>query len=164
VPAEGVLHQEAFFTDPPYDLSAVVENSERAIAVYFEQKQCTQCDNLHQKILTDPATRELAERFHSIQLDMWSDQAVTTTQGVETTAREWAEKLGLSYAPSIVFFDSTGREVMRIEGFLKTFHTQSVFDYVLTGSYETQPSFQRYISARADRLREQGIDVDIWSY
>ena len=37
-----------------------------------------------------------------------------------------------------------------------------IFAYVLDGGYKTQPSFQRWLSARADHLREQGKDVDIW--
>ncbi len=163
-PAAGVLHDEAFFRDPPFDLAAAVAAGDGPFAVYFEQKQCDQCDNLHGKVLKNPPTRELAERFHSIQLDMWSDVPVTTPAGESTTAREWAAAMGLAYAPSIVFFDRAGEEVMRIEGLLRTFHVQSVFDYVLSSAYVEQPSFQRYISARADRLREEGIDVDIWSY
>jgi hypothetical protein len=35
-------------------------------------------------------------------------------------------------------------------------------DYVLTGAYKTQPNFQRYIEHKSDKLREQGITVDIW--
>lgn len=164
-PAEGVLHAQEFFQDAPYDLAGVVEEGRAtALAVYFEQKQCSACDALHQNILTDPSTRELAARFHAIQLDMWSDTPVTRPDGTRTTARQWAADLGLSYAPSIVFFDSAGKEVMRIDAFLKTFHVQSVFDYILGESYREQPNFQRFIAARAEELREQGVDVDIWGY
>ena len=53
---------------------------------------------------------------------------------------------------------------MRIDAQMRTFHVQSVFDYVLSGSYKTELNFQRYISARADKIREKGIDVDIWAY
>jgi thioredoxin-related protein len=164
VAASGVLHDEDFFSPAPFDLSSALEAGSAPIAVYFEQKQCSQCDNLHQRILTDPPTRELARRFHAIQLDMWSQTPVVQPDGEHTTAQDWAAELELSYAPSIVFFDETGQEVMRIAGLLRTFHVQSVFDYVLEKGYLTEPSFQRYISARADHLREQGIDVDIWGY
>jgi protein PhnA len=34
--------------------------------------------------------------------------------------------------------------------------------YELTGAYKTQPNFQRYIEHKSDKLREQGITVDIW--
>jgi predicted phage tail protein len=33
----------------------------------------------------------------------------------------------------------------------------------LEGAYKKQPSFQRYLSERAEHIREQGQDVDIWS-
>ena len=48
--------------------------------------------------------------------------------------------------------------------FLKTFHFQSVYAYVLEKAYLDQPQFQRYIEARADRIREAGFDADIWGY
>jgi thioredoxin-related protein len=94
---------------------------------------------------------------------MAADTPVITPGGQRTTASDWAGDLDLGYAPSIVFFDRQGKEVMRIDAFFKTFHVQSVFDYVLQEAYLTEPSFQRFISARAERLREEGIDVDIWS-
>ncbi len=55
-------------------------------------------------------------------------------------------------------------EVVRLEAVFQTFHTQGIFRYVLERAYEQQPSFQRYLSLHADHLREQGYDVDIWSY
>jgi hypothetical protein len=39
--------------------------------------------------------------------------------------------------------------------------TESVMDYVTTAAYKEQPNFQRYIDARADHLREQGIEVNL---
>jgi thioredoxin-related protein len=64
----------------------------------------------------------------------------------------------------VVFFDEAGKEVMRISAFLKTFHFQSVYAYVLDKAYLEEPEFQRYISARAEYIREAGFDTDIWGY
>jgi thioredoxin-related protein len=99
-----------------------------------------------------------------VQLDRQADTPVITPQGQRTTASAWARDLDLVYVPSIVFFDRRGQEVMRIDAFLKNFHVQSVFDYVLQEAYLTEPNFQRFLSARAERLREEGIDVDIGSH
>lgn len=162
--ATGILHNEPFFAENPFDLTTPVKAGNQPIAVYFEQHNCSACDTLHQQVLIDSATRKLAALFYSVQLDMWADTPVVRPDGGHTNARQWADDLGISYAPSIVFFDSAGKEVMRIDAFLKTFHTQSVFDYVLNEAYIEQPNFQRYISVRAETLREQGIDVNIWSY
>jgi len=161
--ATGGLHTEPFFLPPPYALARNQLSASRPLAVFFEQTDCTDCNRLHEQILADPETRALAEQFESVQLDMESNTPVITPDGQRTTASDWARELDLGYAPSIVFFDTQGKEVMRIDAFLKTFHVQSVFDYVLQEAYLTEPSFQRFISARAERLREEGIDVDIWS-
>jgi len=70
----------------------------------------------------------------------------------------------VGFAPTVVLFDASGAEVVRLEAAFQTFHTQGIFRYVLERAYEQQPSFQRYLSLHADHLREQGYDVDIWSY
>jgi len=54
------------------------------------------------------------------------------------------------------------REVFRIEAYLRPFHLASAFDYVASGTYRTEPSFQRFIRARAERLREAGATVKLW--
>ncbi len=162
-PKAGKLNQEAFFQSPPYKLTRNSAIKGKPIAVFFEQKDCPNCDILHQKVLTDPATREMLKRYHAVQLDMWENTAVITPSGKTATAREWAKQLDIKYAPTIVLFNEEGKEVIRSEAFFKVFHTQSIFDYVLSGAYKQQPNFQRFISARSEHMRAQGKDVDIWS-
>ena len=36
------------------------------------------------------------------------------------------------------------------------------FDYVASGAHAREPQFQRFVQARAERLREQGVAVDLW--
>jgi len=132
--------------------------------VFFEQKDCPNCDTLHAKVLADAGTRAVVKQAENVQLDMWSDTPVITPAGKRTTARQWAKELDVKYAPSIVLFSEAGEEVIRTEAFFKVFHTQGVFAYVLTGGYETEPSFQRFLAEHADVIREQGRDVDIWRF
>jgi len=81
--------------------------------------------------------------------------------GKTTSVVQWASDLNVQYAPSLVFFDGHGVEVFRTEAWLKAFHTQSAIDYVASGVYQVQPSFQRFISARAGALEARGIHADI---
>ncbi|MGD8571851.1 MAG: thioredoxin fold domain-containing protein [Gammaproteobacteria bacterium] len=166
LPATGgskKLHKEDFFDAKPYDLE-VSKNNKKPIAVFFEQKDCPDCDTLHKKVLPDEKLREIIKNFKVVQLDMWSKTPVVTPSGKKTTAREWAKALDINFAPSIVVFNTEGKEVIRTEGSFKVFHTQSIFSYVLSDAYKKQPSFQRYLSDRADHIRETGKDVDIWRY
>jgi thioredoxin-related protein len=157
------MHKEDFFKKEPFDLK-VASNNKTPIAVFFEQKDCPDCDTLHSKVLPDKDLRNIISKFEAVQLDMWSKTPVVTPGGKKTTAREWAKKLDVKFAPSIVVFNEKGKEIIRTEGSFKVFHTQGILDYVLSGAYEKQPSFQRYLTDRADHIREQGKDVDIWNY
>jgi len=159
----GKLIEEDFYL-PADDLAALASSSDKPLAVYFESRDCDECGTLHRRILTDKATRKLVLQADNVQLDVASDQPLTTPAGKTTTARQWAQDLGISYTPSVVFFDRSGTEVMRISAFIKTFHFQSVYAYVLEKAYLSEAEFQRYISARADHIREAGFDTDIWGY
>ena len=158
----GELFKEDFFKPAPYRLTRKPGTSSRPLAVFFEQKDCPSCAELHQKVLSDPDTRAILKKLEVIQLDMWSKTPLINPQGKRLTVREWAKALDVKYAPTIVLFDERGREIIRSEAFFKTFHTQGIFAYLAEGGYKTEPDFQRYLSARAEKLREQGKDVDIW--
>ena len=162
-PKAGKMNKEPFFQLPPYNLSRSSGAKDKPIAVFFEQKDCPNCDTLHQKVLTDSVTRKLLNKYSAVQLDMWETTPLITPEGKSTTAREWAKQLDIKYAPTIVLFNAEGKEIIRSEAFFKVFHIQSLFDYVLSASYTHQPNFQRYISKRSEHFREQGKDVDIWS-
>ena len=157
----GTLHSQVFFLAPPFDLST---RDGRPLAVFFEQPRCLQCDTFHQKVLAQPIVRSQVKKMTALQLDLWSETPIVTPDGRSTTAQEWARQLGVIFAPTVVLFDEFGKEVVRLEAAFHTFHTQAIFRYVLERAYEQQPSIQRFLSRHADQLREQGYDVDIWSY
>jgi len=153
----GRLHDDINSVASASDLTKTT----KPLLVMFEQKQCNTCDELHLDILKRKQSIDLLSRFDVVVFDMWSDNIVKTPTGESMKIRDWAKKLDVKYAPSLLFFDDKGDEVFRADAYLKAFHTQSVMDYVATGAYKTQGNFQRYIDERADHLREQGIEVNL---
>ena len=130
--------------------------------VLFEQKECPVCDEMHGEAFRRKATRDLLAAFDVALIDIWDKSPLTTPAGKRLTAREWVRQLQIQYAPSMAFFDDSGVEVFRTEAYLRPFHLQSAMDYVASGTYRTQTEFQRFVQDRADRMREQGIEVDLW--
>jgi thioredoxin-related protein len=161
-PASGKLHEQAFFLKPPLDLDRSRKPGARPLAVLFEQKDCAACDELHGKGFRDPAARALLGKFDVARLELFGAERIVTTRGKATTAAEWARELKVAYTPTFVFFDERGAEVFRVEAYLKPFHLASSLDYVASGAYRKQPSFQRFIQARAERIRAAGGRVDLW--
>ncbi|MCP5418778.1 MAG: thioredoxin fold domain-containing protein [Chromatiaceae bacterium] len=155
----GSLISEDFHQDPPYLLHL---RSAKPLAIFFEQKQCPDCERLHREVLQDDEIRLLLAGYDVVQLDMWSQTPLISPSGERTDARSWARHLKINYAPSFILFDTDGKEVIRSEAMFKRFHTASMLDYCASGAYRSEPSFQRYLSARAEHIREQGRDVDIW--
>lgn len=161
--ATGELHDQPFFMTAPYALARNGAPAARPLLVLFEQPVCITCDELHGDVLSRTEVRDfITDHFDVVRLDRGAETPVLTPSGERSTARQWAKSLRVQYTPTMVFFDGRGREVFRTEAYLKTFHLQSALEYVATGAYRKEPEFQRFVQARADRLREEGVTVDLW--
>ena len=159
VEASGTLHQDDSFLQPPYRLAS--RESGKPLLVLFEQKVCAPCDELHLDILRREESREQLARFDVALLDMRSRESLQRPDGSTGSVRDWVRELNLQYAPTLVMFDSEGREAFRTEAYLRSFHVQSALDYVASGAYREQPNFQRYLQGRAADLEARGIHVDL---
>lgn len=157
----GTLRSEPFFLPPPHDLKQLLAGNHKHLLVIYEQSHCPACDEMHDKALRIEANRRLLERLDVIQLDTRGQTPLVTPDGERLTAAAWADRLGIKYTPSLVFFDDQGQEVFRVEAFLWSFHFQSALEYVATLAYREQPNFQRFLQARRERLREQGKEVKL---
>ncbi|NDP47334.1 MAG: thioredoxin fold domain-containing protein [Sulfuriferula multivorans] len=159
----GEMISEDFFLKKTSDLQRRSKQP-KPLAVFFEQKDCPDCEVLHRRVLADPETRSVIAKFDNVQLDMWSRDMITTPAGKKMSVRNWVKQLGVNYAPGIVLFDPAGKEVIRWESSFRVFHTLGMFDYVVTGDYLKEPNFQRFLGAKTEHIREAGRDVNIWRY
>lgn len=161
-PASGKLHDQPFFLKPPYGLGRPRKAGAKPLAVLFEQPHCAACDELHATGFKDAAARALIAKFDVARLELFGQQPVVTPGGKRLTEAQWAQELKLAYTPSVVIFDAGGKEVFRVEAYLRPFHFVSSLDYVASGAYLKQPSFQRYLQARAERIRAAGGSAELW--
>ncbi|HET9651797.1 MAG TPA: hypothetical protein VFP36_06385, partial [Usitatibacter sp.] len=100
--------------------------------------------------------------FRVVAVDAQGDAAVTTAEGKSVTERQFARAMQVAYTPTLVFLGRDGREVFRVDAYLRPFHLASTLEYVASGAYRDEPDFQRFVQQRADRLRAQGRRVDVW--
>lgn len=145
---EGDLNYQPFFMAPPFALDRTRIPGERPLMVFFEQPDCYACDVLHTGPLQKPEIRERIGQLEAVQLNMWADTPVITPGGRRTTARAWAENLGLFYTPTLIFYDRQGREIIRVDSVIQFYRLRNVLDYVLSGAYRDYPNFQRWREAQ----------------
>lgn len=159
--ASGRLHDESFFMRAPHDLARSRKGA-RPLAVFFEQKECAACDELHGRTLKRKSMLPLFRKFDIARLELFGQGRVVTPDARQSTEERWARELNVAYTPSIIFFDGQGNEILRVEGYVRPFHLESSFAYVASGAYRKEPSFQRYIQRRAESIRQAGGKVEIW--
>lgn len=134
----------------------------RPLAVLFESPSCKACAEMHTEAFGRESLRQVLRGFDVARLVPGKPATLATPDGRRIDATGWARDLKINLYPTVVFFDAKGQEVFRFDGYMRPFHIESAFDYVASGAYAREPQFQRFVQARADKLREQGKPVDLW--
>lgn len=142
--------------------SFVRESDSKKMVIFFESAKCNECKTLHNKLLKDEKTRALLKNMDVYQVDMNSSKSIVTPAKLITKIKDWTVELNITHIPTVIFFDEKAQEIIRIESNFKNFHFQSIVDYAVSNAYKEEKEFQRYLTKRADSIREKGIDVNIW--
>ncbi len=173
---EGGLYSQPWFLDSFLDLRDDMAESAaegKQLVIVWEQRGCPYCREMHQINLRIPeVVSYIRANFNIIQLNIWGDREVTDVDGEALSEKKLARKYRVQFTPTLQFFpeqiaaDNTlpghDVEVWRLLGYWKPFHFLSTFIYVAEEAYIEEPSFQRYIQKRADQLRAEGKEVEIW--
>jgi thioredoxin-related protein len=162
VPATGAkLARDARFSAGPADLPKAL-SAGRPVMVLFERAGCAECAELHQEAFARPEVHKVLDRFTRLQVDARGSAPVVAGDGARLTEREWARRLNVVGAPTMVFFEKGGAEAFRVEGYLRPFHIAAVLDYVASDAWRTEPSYQRFLQHRTEAMRAAGQPVDLW--
>ena len=124
----------------------------KPLAVMLVTPACDSCDEM-QRNFERPEVREQLDRLELVRLP--NPSAVVTAGGQRT--------LRADYVPALVFLEPAGREVFRTEAYLRPFHLAASLEYVASGAYAREPSFQRFLHAKTERMRGRGERVDLWN-
>lgn len=145
----------------PLRLQETQQKNKRPLLVIFAGKECDTCDELFNDIFKRKELTYSMVGLDVAQANPEDEANIQTPDGKEMKMAEWAKTLDIQYSPSLVFFDTSGKEVFRTEAYLKAFHIHGALDYVATGAYQSQPEFQRYLQHRREVLAANGFNVDL---
>ncbi len=156
--ANATLHEQPFFMKPPLDLAR--GPGAKPLAVLFETPDCPSCDEFHRDVLARKPVRDALARYDVARIVIGARSELRTPAGRTETAQAWGRDLGIAYAPTLVLFDGP-REVLRLDAYMRAFHVTGALDYVASGAYREEPSFQRYLQTRTDAMRHRGETVEL---
>jgi thioredoxin-related protein len=158
---DGLYHQSWFvqsFLDLKED-HAEAKSNRRRFAVIFEQRGCIYCTKMHTEVLAHRYINDyVRENFSIVQLDMWGSREVTDFDGTKTIEKKLAERWGILFTPTVVFFkdDFSGAsgtwgpplEVARLPLGFGPATFIDLFVWIKGEVYKTDPNFQRFHIAR----------------
>ena len=162
---DGIWHQPWFqqtFLDLKDD-RADAKAKGRNFAVIFEQRGCIYCTKMHTEVLAQRYINDFVRNnFHIVQLDLWGSREVTDFDGHKLTEKKLAERWGVLFTPTIVFFkDETAGldgqwgqplEVARMQLGIGPDTFYDMFVWVRANVYKSDRNFQRFhIQRMAER-------------
>ena len=140
------LNQDPEFHPPAFLTSYGKHKHDKPLLIAFERSRCHACDVLHAGPLNGPAIKKLLHDVDAVQVDMWRDVPIVTPGGKNITSKGWADELGLSYAPTLIFYDAKGKEIIRLDSVVGFYRLQGVLRYVISGAYREFPTYQQWRS------------------
>jgi thioredoxin-related protein len=137
------------------DLDSAIRFGKRGLLVYFGQTSCAYCKALMEQ---DFGKREIAhytrKHFDVIAINIHGEKSVTDFDGEQYTERSFAEKQGVNFTPTLIFYDAKGEQAFRLNGYQPPYQFQAILEYVADGHYRKE-SLHDYL-ARG----EQGLDFE----
>ena len=104
---DGIYHQP-WFAHSLLNLKEEFEEARKAgkrFLVIFEQRGCIYCTKMHTETLAKRYLNDYArQNFHVVQLDLWGARAVTDLDGKEMPEKRLAERWGVMFTPTLVFY------------------------------------------------------------
>jgi thioredoxin-related protein len=104
----------------------------KRVMVYFGQDGCPYCKALMQGSFgPGPIADKMKQHFVAIAINLWGDADVTWIDGRRTTEKALARQLGVQFTPTLLFFETDGRLVLRLNGYLPPERFTHVLDWVI---------------------------------
>lgn len=160
---DGLYKQDWFsvtFRDLNEDLEAANDEGKRLV-MFFEQRGCIYCKEVHEKVLIDPEVREfIKQNFMVVQYNLYGDEEVVDFDGEDLTEKTAARKWGVLFTPTILFMPevtSDGKSaqelaVATMPGAFRKGTFLDMFKWVHQKGYDSDEGFQQY-HARSIRER-----------
>ena len=154
---DGIYHQ-AWFVQSLLDLREDHDEAKAAgkrFAIFFEQRGCIYCTKMHNEVLALKYINDyVRENFNIVQLDLWGSREVTDFDGTRLPEKKLAERWGVLFTPTVVFFKDDlpadrskwgpDLEVARMHLGMGPGTFYDMFTWVRTKTYEKDRNFQRY--------------------
>jgi thioredoxin-related protein len=152
----------AWFKQSFYDLRDDLDEARRAgkrgVALFFTTQGCAYCRRMLQTTFADPKFIDrMGDAFDVISLEMFADTEITDWRGDTLRIKRFAVREGAQFSPTLIFYDTAGRRLLRLVGYYPARHLHLALDY-LADPLGSAQSFRAWLAQR--RQAERVVEAD----
>lgn len=154
------LHKQPWFETTFKDIHEDIESArdlDKRLAIFVEQRGCPFCKKMHETVLIDPEiVAYIEQHYFIVQYNLHGGEEVTDLDGDVLSENEAAQKWGLKYTPTLLFFPESAEDdqsaavqaVAGMPGAADKETTYSMLRWVVERGYSSEESFESFHKRR----------------
>jgi thioredoxin-related protein len=146
---------ESVFFDLTEELDKASLTGKLGVMVLFTTEGCSYCHLFVRKSLGDPDLAAVVQQhFESVGMEIFDDREMTDTKGVSMAIKEFADREGAEFAPTLLFYGPDGDRMLKVVGYQSPERFRLILEYLIDGRAGSQ-SLAEFFRARAEARQEQ---------
>lgn len=144
-----------FEENPFFDLAEELEKAraeqKQGLMVLFTTEGCSYCDAFIRTSLGDSSIASTVQQnFVSVGLEIFDDTGMTDPHGIALPVKKFAEREGVEFSPTLLFYGADGGRVLRVAGYQSPERFRIILDYLSSGYFRTG-SLRDYVKSIAGK-------------
>jgi len=150
------LNQPEWFRhDPFYDLGEVLQSAraggKQGLMLVYGTEGCAYCEAFIHKSLGNPELASLVRRkFVSLYLEIFDDNEMVTPGRKTMSIKEFAKQEGVQFSPTLLFYDTDGKRILRVTGYQSPQRFRKILGYVSNRHYKSESLRTHYKHLEAE--------------
>ncbi len=152
VPSPHAIDIPRWFSNSLLDFKDEIPEAAREgkrVMVYFGQDGCPYCKALMKASFgPGPIADKTRKHFVAIAINIWGDAEATWIDGRRYTEKTLSRELKVQFTPTLLFFDTDGRQALRIDGYQPPERMSLILDYLIARR-DREESLADFMAANA---------------
>ena len=136
---------DSSFLDLSEEISTSASTGKKGLMLLFTTEGCSYCTAFIEQSLRDKEiVSSVKANFISIGMEIFNDTEMVDTKGIDIPIKAFAKREGVQFSPTLLFFDNTGKRVLRLAGYKTPAQFKPILAY-LTGDHYQKQSLRDYL-------------------
>ena len=122
------------------EIDDLKESGKRGLILYFGQKDCPYCKIHLEKNWADRGIVSYTQKyFDVVAIDVLGQRSLLDVKGVQhKSEKDFAHYLKTQFTPTLVFYNTNAKEVLRLSGYHPPYQFRAALEYVADKHYQRE--------------------------